>query len=61
MPLVFGGKPVEEGGGTYQGEGGKPSGAQQPGREDVQDRLNQTLRGWSAYFSYGTWTTMLGG
>jgi hypothetical protein len=30
-PLVFGGKPVEKGGGTYQGEGGKPSGARQPG------------------------------
>ncbi|HYI95813.1 MAG TPA: group II intron maturase-specific domain-containing protein [Bryobacteraceae bacterium] len=22
--------------------------------EEVRDRLNQTLRGWSAYFSYGT-------
>jgi RNA-directed DNA polymerase len=22
--------------------------------EEVRDRLNQTLRGWSTYFSYGT-------
>jgi RNA-directed DNA polymerase len=25
--------------------------------KDVRDRLNQILRGWSAYFSYGTRTT----
>ena len=24
---------------------------------EVRDRLNQVLRGWSAYFSYGTRTT----
>ena len=30
-PVVFGGKPVEEGGGTYQGKGGKPTDTQQHG------------------------------
>ena len=25
--------------------------------EEVRERLNQILRGWSAYFSYGTVTT----
>jgi hypothetical protein len=30
-PLVFGGKSVEEGGGTHQGKGGRASGAQQHG------------------------------
>src|SRR6516165_270114 len=28
--------------------------------EEVRDRLNQILRGWSAYFSYGTRATVYG-
>jgi RNA-directed DNA polymerase len=28
--------------------------------EEVRDRLNQILRGWSAYFSYGTRTAAYG-
>jgi hypothetical protein len=43
-----GSKPVEEGGGTHQGEGGRASGTQQHGNcEEVRGRLNQILRGWS--------------
>ena len=53
--MVFGSESVEEGGDTHQGKGGATSGAQQHGTwEEARNRLNQILRGWSAYFSYGT-------
>ena len=54
--LVSGSEPVAEERATPQGAGGGdpgPSRNQAPWGE-VRDRLNQLLRGWAAYFSYGT-------
>jgi RNA-directed DNA polymerase len=57
----LGGKPIEEGGGTHQGKVGNLLIPSNTGTwEEVRNRLNQILRGWSAYFSYGTRTAAYG-
>jgi RNA-directed DNA polymerase len=53
--LVFGGKPVEESGARIKEKVGDLLVPGNTGTwEEVRERLNQILRGWSSYFSYGT-------
>jgi RNA-directed DNA polymerase len=57
--LVFGGKPVEVA--RIKEKVGNLLIPRNTGSwVEVRDRLNQMLRGWSAYFSYGTRTAAYG-
>ena len=54
-PLVSGRQPIEEERAAVQGRGERPSGAGQHGAMGGdRDRLNRLMRGWTAYFGYGS-------